>query len=80
MTAKVSKRKSLMVEDVRQAAARATSHKGGTWSETEFNVGKYEIRESLKNRGATRRQLELYDKLVEAAPIIGGCFNRFSGD
>ncbi len=80
MIAKASRRKLLMVEDVRRAAARVTSHKGGTWSETEFNLENHVGRESLKGQGATRRQLELYDKLVAAAPVIGGHFNRFSGD
>lgn len=75
-----ARRKPLMVEDVRRAAARVTSHKGGMWSETEFNHESHVGRESLKNQGATKRQLELYDKLIEAAPVIGGCFNRFSGD
>lgn len=72
--------KSLPIEDVRRAAARVIAHKGGIWSETEFNADRHEVRESLKGRGATRRQLELYDKLVGVAPVIGGCFNRFSGD
>ena len=67
-------------DEVRSAANGAISYKGRPWSETEYNMGYYNALESLKTRGATKAQLDLFAKLCADAPIKGGSFNPWSGD
>jgi hypothetical protein len=67
-------------DEVRAAAAGAISYKGRPWSQTEYNMGYYNSLESLKQRGATKKQLALFEKLCADAPIKGGSFNPWSGD
>ena len=67
-------------DQVKAAVASVVSSKGGVWSQTEYNMGYSNVYESLKSRGATKRQLELFKKLCDEAPVIGGRFNPWSGD
>ncbi len=73
-------KKSVTEKTVADFAERAVTHKGLPWSETEFYAHTHELRRSLGRDGATSEQLALYDKLVAAAPVKGGRFNRWSGD
>ncbi len=66
--------------DVRASAASVISYKGRPWSSTEFNSVYYPTLEGLKAKGATKRQIALFEKLVADAPIKGGSFNPWSGD
>jgi hypothetical protein len=66
--------------DVRATASSVISYKGRPWSSTEFNSVYYPALENLKARGATKRQIALFEKLVADAPIKGGSFNPWSGD
>ncbi|MDX6767926.1 MAG: hypothetical protein SF051_00215 [Elusimicrobiota bacterium] len=66
--------------EVRATAASVISYKGRPWSSTEFNSVYYPALENLKARGATKRQVALFEKLVADAPIKGGSFNPWSGD
>lgn len=67
-------------DDIAAAAKSVASSKGGIWSHTEYNMAYYNTLESLKSRGATKAQLELFKKLCDEAPVIGGRFNPWSGD
>lgn len=67
-------------EDIRSTASYVISYKGRPWSSTEFNSVYYPALESLKAKGATKAQIELFEKLVNDAPVRGGGFNPWSGD
>jgi hydroxymethylpyrimidine pyrophosphatase-like HAD family hydrolase len=67
-------------ERVQGAAASVASYKGRPWSQTEYNMAYSNTLESLKKDGATKAQLELFEKLCAEAPIRGGSFNPWSGD
>ncbi|PIR18916.1 MAG: hypothetical protein COV48_04900 [Elusimicrobia bacterium CG11_big_fil_rev_8_21_14_0_20_64_6] len=71
---------SLTDDDIAASVRSVVSSKGGIWSQTEYNMGYYNTLQSLKERGATEAQLELFKKLCAEAPIIGGRFNPWSGD
>ncbi len=43
-------------------------------------MGYYNSIENLAKRGATKAQIEAFRKLCDAAPVIGGRFNPWSGD
>lgn len=75
-----AKKAKLTNDDISAAAKSVTSSKGGIWSHTEYNMAYYNTLESLKSRGATKAQLELFQKLCDEAPVIGGRFNPWSGD
>jgi hydroxymethylpyrimidine pyrophosphatase-like HAD family hydrolase len=79
--AKSGKGKAKLSDDeVRAAASAVISYKGRPWSSTEFNSVYYPALENLKARGATKKQVALFEKLVADAPIKGGSFNPWSGD
>lgn len=67
-------------DEIRSAVKSVVASKGGIWSQTEYNMGYYMTLQSLKERGATKRQIALYEKLCAEAPVIGGRFNPWSGD
>jgi hypothetical protein len=67
-------------DEVRATANHVISYKGRPWSSTEFNSVYYPALENLKARGATKKQVALFEKLVADAPIKGGSFNPWSGD
>ena len=67
-------------EAVRASVKSLASYKGGVWSATEYDVYRYGAYESLKARGASARQLALFETLCDGAPVIGGRFNSWSGD
>lgn len=67
-------------DEVRSTASYVISYKGRPWSSTEFNSVYYPALEGLKARGATKRQVALFEKLVADAPVKGGSFNPWSGD
>lgn len=67
-------------ESVAAAAKGAASYKGRPWSSTEYNMQSYYSRLSLEEAGATRAQLETFERLLAAAPVLGGGFNPWSGD
>ena len=67
-------------DDVRLRAEGVVKQKGYPWSETEFNCHLVETRRNLKRGGATKEQMEEFDRLVREAPIRRGHFNRYSGD
>lgn len=73
-------RAKLSDDEVRAAASSVISYKGRPWSSTEFNSVYYPALENLKARGATKKQIALFEKLVADAPIKGGSFNPWSGD
>ncbi len=75
-----AKKSKLTNDDISAAAKSVASSKGGIWSHTEYNMAYYNTLESLKSRGATKAQLELFKKLCDEAPVIGGRFNPWSGD
>lgn len=66
--------------DIEASARSVVSSKGRPWSQTEYNVGYYTTLSYLKEHGATKRQIALYEKLCADAPIKGGSFNPWSGD
>jgi hypothetical protein len=65
---------------VAAAAKSAASYKGRPWSSTEFSMQSYYARLSLEEAGATRAQLETFERLLAEAPVLGGGFNPWSGD
>ena len=67
-------------DEIASAAKSVASSKGGIWSQTEYNMAYYNTLESLKTRGATKKQIALFEKLCAEAPVIGGRFNPWSGD
>lgn len=67
-------------DEIASAAKSVASSKGGIWSQTEYNMAYYNTLESLKSRGATKKQIALFEKLCAEAPVIGGRFNPWSGD
>lgn len=67
-------------DEIASAAKSVASSKGGIWSQTEYNMAYYNTLESLKSRGASKKQLALFEKLCAEAPVIGGRFNPWSGD
>lgn len=67
-------------DEIAASAKSVAASKGGVWSQTEYNMGYYNTLESLKARGATEAQLAQFKKLCDAAPVIGGRFNPWSGD
>jgi hydroxymethylpyrimidine pyrophosphatase-like HAD family hydrolase len=75
-----SKKAKVTDADIAAAAKSVTASKGGVWSQTEYNMGYYTTLESLKARGASKKQIALYEKLCAEAPVIGGRFNPWSGD
>ncbi|MCM2305776.1 MAG: hypothetical protein NDJ72_13830, partial [Elusimicrobia bacterium] len=75
-----SKKAKVTDDEIAAAAKSVTASKGGIWSQTEYNMGYYTTLESLKARGATKKQIALYEKLCAEAPVIGGRFNPWSGD
>ncbi len=79
MTRRAKKAK-LSDEQVRATAAGVIAMKGRPWSQTEFNAAYYPALQSLKDGGATKAQIALFEKLVADAPIKGGSFNPWSGD
>ncbi len=79
-TLKRAKKAKVTDDEIRAAAASVVSSKGRPWSQTEYNMGYYNTLESLKTRGATKKQIALYEKLCADAPIKGGSFNPWSGD
>ena len=72
--------KRLSDKQVRQAADRVISHKGLPYSQSEFNMAHTNAWNWLKKNGATKRQMNLFEKLVKEAPTKGGRFNCYSGD
>jgi hypothetical protein len=70
----------LSEDELTSAARSAVAHKGGVWSETEYTAQRSMIYWRLAMRGATPEQLERFDKLCDAAPVVGGRFNPWSGD
>ena len=75
-----SKKAKVTDDEIASAAKSVASSKGGIWSHTEYNMAYYNTLESLKSRGATKKQLALFEKLCAEAPVIGGRFNPWSGD
>ncbi|MBI2789992.1 MAG: hypothetical protein HYX59_15080, partial [Elusimicrobia bacterium] len=75
-----SKKAKVTDDEIASAAKSVASSKGGIWSQTEYNMAYYNTLESLKSRGATKKQLALFEKLCAEAPVIGGRFNPWSGD
>ena len=75
-----SKKGKLSDDAIRASAAGVISYKGRPWSSTEYNSVYYPALESLKVRGATKKQIALFEKLCADAPIRGGSFNPWSGD
>jgi hydroxymethylpyrimidine pyrophosphatase-like HAD family hydrolase len=75
-----AKKPKLTDDDIAASAKSVVASKGGIWSQTEYNMGYYNTLESLKERGATKAQLELFKKLCDEAPVKGGRFNPWSGD
>lgn len=67
-------------DEVRSTASYVIGYKGRPWSSTEFNSVYYPALENLKARGATKKQVALFEKLVADAPVKGGSFNPWSGD
>ncbi|MDD5304841.1 MAG: hypothetical protein PHS14_17225, partial [Elusimicrobia bacterium] len=67
-------------DEIAAAAKSVAASKGGIWSSTEYNMSYSMALDSLKSRGATKAQLELFKKLCDEAPVIGGRFNPWSGD
>jgi hypothetical protein len=67
-------------EQIAAAARSVVSSKGGVWSQTEYNMGYYNTLERLKAEGASEAQLKKFQELCDAAPVIGGRFNPWSGD
>lgn len=67
-------------EQIEAAARSVASSKGGVWSHTEYNMAYSNTYESLKKAGATEAQLKRFQELCDAAPVIGGRFNPWSGD
>ncbi|MFI5347197.1 MAG: hypothetical protein ACHQ51_12560 [Elusimicrobiota bacterium] len=67
-------------ERIASAAKSVVASKGGVWSQTEYNMGYYNTLERLKADGATEAQLAKFRELCDAAPVIGGRFNPWSGD
>lgn len=54
--------------------------KGHPYSKSEFNGICFEKEEKLKKAGATKKQIEHFNDEINKAPIIGGRFNKYSGD
>ena len=75
-----SRKGKLSDDAIRASAAGVISYKGRPWSSTEYNSVYYPALESLKVRGATKKQIALFEKLCADAPIRGGSFNPWSGD
>lgn len=75
-----AKKPKVMDDEIAAAAKSVASSKGGIWSHTEYNMAYSNTLESLKARGATLAQLKQFKKLCDAAPVIGGRFNPWSGD
>lgn len=71
---------SLADDAVRASANGVASHKGRPWSQTEYNAAWAYAYDGLRREGATRAQLELFEKLTGEAPVLGGGFNPWSGD
>lgn len=67
-------------EQVRGYARGTASHKGRPWSSTEYNMSYAMGYDALEAAGATEAQLALYRELCDAAPVLGGGFNPWSGD
>jgi hypothetical protein len=67
-------------DEIRASAGGVASSKGGIWSQTEYNMAYSNTYDNLRTRGATETQLALFKKLCDEAPVLGGGFNRWSGD
>lgn len=74
------KKKTLSNETVRKMAEHVSLFKGRPWSWSEFNATKSTVRHHLAEEGASKEQLEEFDRIIEKAPIVGGSFNAWSGD
>ncbi|MDO8504816.1 MAG: hypothetical protein Q7S36_03105 [Candidatus Liptonbacteria bacterium] len=68
------------VAKIRAEAAKTIAFKGWPNSYTEYSCEFHTRRDALAKDGATKDRLELYDRLVEGAPIRGGRFNPYAGD
>lgn len=79
-TLRGAKKAKVTDDEIASAAKSVASSKGGIWSQTEYNMAYYNTLESLKARGATKKQIALFEKLCAEAPVIGGRFNPWSGD
>ncbi len=79
-TLRGAKKPKVTDDEIRAFVPGVVAYKGRPWSQTEYNVGYYTTLSSLKERGATKRQIALYEKLCAEAPIKGGSFNPWSGD
>lgn len=79
-TLRRAKKAKVTDDEIRSAAAGVISYKGRPWSSTEYNSVYYPALERLKQRGATKAQIALFEKLCADAPVKGGSFNPWSGD
>ncbi|MCX5788839.1 MAG: hypothetical protein NTX64_10095 [Elusimicrobia bacterium] len=71
---------SITDDRIKASAKGVASQKGRPWSQTEYNASWGYTYDALKRDGATKAQLELFEKLTAEAPVIGGSFNPWSGD
>ncbi|MFA6028318.1 MAG: hypothetical protein WC969_00555 [Elusimicrobiota bacterium] len=67
-------------DSIRATANGVASYKGRPWSSTEYNAAWGYAYEGLEGSGATKAQLDLFEKLTAEAPMRGGGFNPWSGD
>jgi len=67
-------------DEIKSVAKEVIYYKGQPYSQTEFNFTYVNALYYLENKGATQKQIQEFEKLVEDAPIKGGHFNRYSGD
>jgi hypothetical protein len=76
----MAEKKTLSAKTVEKMAERVALFKGRPWSWSEFNATKSNVRRHIAEEGATEKQLEEFDRIIEKAPIVGGSFNTWSGD
>jgi hypothetical protein len=67
-------------KQVEDAARGLASYKGRPWSQTEYNMAWAGTESNLRKAGATIAQLELFRKITDDLPVVGGGFNSWSGD
>lgn len=73
-------KKKISDQEVTDSAKAMAFYKGDTYSFSEFVCYKTWARQELIDKGATKKQLELFEKTVAALPLRNGHFNPYSGD